>query len=114
MINLFGRPNNRRIFDEISKVSTLVDIDQSLHRFEGRIVSAISNLGQSIVGLQSTVDVVVAKLGDTSNNDTAIQQAADAVAAATAALNAAVQPPAQAPVDSGAPTVETETLPPLS
>ena len=60
-------------------------------------MAAIDNLNNAVLTLQTTVTAVSDKIdtfiaaGTTSNNDVAIQSAADAVNAAVAALNSKIQ-----------------------
>lgn len=61
------------------------------------IMSALENLTQAIVDLQTSVDAAVTVINTPHPTDAQVQTAADAVNAQSARLNAAVSPPAPTP-----------------
>ena len=89
----------RHLHDEdIAEITELLErlILDRLNQLGDQIMAAIDNLNQNITDLTTATNAAVAKIGE-QNQDPALQDAADAVAAQTTALNNAVTPPAPAP-----------------
>jgi len=84
---MFGRPSNKKIYQKLEEVHLLIDVDQKV----GKLMAAIDNLNQNIVDLKVSVDALVAK-ANAPVDDTAVQAAADSVAAIKAEVDAAVNP----------------------
>jgi len=74
-----------------------MDLLEREHHERKKIMSALTNLTESISALSTSVDNAVAALAAQPSNDPAIQAAADQVTALTAQLDAAVNPPVVTP-----------------